>query len=213
GRMRALGGALAVLHHALADAFGVEPTGEADLAETLDLMRRRLDATAAGVPALGDHAGTLDAILTAVGRRAGRGSVQRVHGDLHLGQALHTPEGWLLIDFEGEPGTPVEHRRALDSPLRDVAGVLRSLDYAAGRVTPGNESAARRWAPASSRAFRDGYAEVAGQAPDPALLLAYQVDKAVYEVGYEHRNRPDWLPVPLRSIEVLRDTAWKAGLT
>lgn len=198
---RTLGAAVGSVHRALAEALGTRVG-----AFPAQTMTDRLHAVAARVPELGDHVPAIEAHYRAV---AGQSSPEhRIHGDLHLGQVLHTPQGWLVIDFEGEPGQPLQERRRPDSPLRDVAGMLRSYDYAAHQrqlSTGGDDAAARQWADENCAAFCAGYAGVSDTDPQQSaeVLHAYELDKAVYEAGYEARYRPDWLPIPLRAIERL----------
>ncbi|MFI9807571.1 maltokinase [Streptomyces sp. NPDC052301] len=202
---RALGRATAEVHTALARALPTVTLGHVQLESLVDGMTERLEAAVQAVPALRPYETGLRSAYTALADLAAEGrtwTAQRVHGDLHLGQCLRSPSGaWSLIDFEGEPARPLAERRMPQPPVRDIAGMLRSFDYAAHSASP----PALDWARACRAAYCSGYAEVAGRDPrtDPVLLRAHETDKAVYEVVYEARHRPDWLPVPLSAIRRL----------
>ncbi|HEX6517449.1 MAG TPA: hypothetical protein VF049_17930 [Nocardioidaceae bacterium] len=212
-----LGVATAEVHDALAASFPTHTWGRTELAALAEAMRGRLDAAVEVVPGLGDHAGRLRDAFDALAALEGPVSVQRIHGDFHLGQTLRTVKGWKIVDFEGEPAKPLAERTRPDSPWRDVAGMLRSFDYAALAVEADVEEdgaqiayRAGEWAERNRNAFLDGYAESSGRTPEGTLdeeqrvlLHAYEVDKAVYETVYEARNRPDWLHIPLSAIERL----------
>src|SRR4051794_25563789 len=211
GESERLGASTADVHTLMRDVLPTRTADEAECATTAKQMHERLDSALVIVPELSPYADGVRAAYDAVADH-GRGvPVQRIHGDFHLGQALRTDAGWVLIDFEGEPARPLSERTALMSPLRDVAGMLRSFDYAARHLlaeqgaNAGLEYRAGEWAERNRDAFCAGYARAAGRDPrdDAVLLRAFELDKAVYEVVYEARNRPTWLPIPLGSIERL----------
>nr|NLI50652.1 phosphotransferase [Propionibacterium sp.] len=193
---RALGVALAAVHAQLAATFG---TGTASGDELAATMTRRLDEAVAVAEVLRPHR---DALAATVAVLRGRPlTVQRVHGDFHLGQTLRSPAGWTIIDFEGEPAKTAAERRAPDSVWRDVAGMLRSFDYARSAHPEPTSEAARTWSQTACTAFVGGYC---GDRDLPTGVLApYLVDKAVYEVVYETRNRPTWVGIPLQAITEL----------
>ena len=208
GEAQRLGEATAEVHRDLAAAFGVEELPPAALGDLAAQMLGRLDAAVAAVPQLAGHARLLRAAFAEVGSLDGPLRVQRIHGDYHLGQVMRTQTGWVLLDFEGEPGVPLAQRRARHPALRDVAGMLRSFDYAARHQLPAHpgdqrvREAARDWARRNQAAFCAGYAQAGGDDPvkHATLLRAFVLDKAVYEVVYEARHRPTWLHIPLDSI-------------
>jgi maltokinase len=194
-QLHTLGTAVAAVHASLASALGTKPLAVSSARVIWAGMADRLAAAALEIPEIAPHEDALRVVFDAV-RQDTTGGVQRVHGDLHLGQVLWSAGRWLLIDFEGEPASPAGSRRTPQSRLRDVAGMLRSIDYAAaevGHVLPDRVAAARA-------AFLAGYAEVSGSDPDTPVTRAYELDKAVYEVGYELRNRPDRLGIPLAAV-------------
>lgn len=150
----------------------------------------------------------------------GRAAKIRHHGDYHLGQVLKTTDGFVVIDFEGEPARPLEERRAKVCPLKDVGGMLRSFNYATHaalkqrpEVSSANVELMREWEGAVRTSFLDGYGSVARSGEvdffpgswDEALqvIRVYELDKALYELRYEMRNRPDWLSIPLQGIRRL----------
>jgi maltokinase len=206
---RRLGIITAKLHLALAEAFGTSP-GDAqawadDMVTHLD--RVELDpALAQAVRAFYDRLrGVRDP-----------GPAVRVHGDYHLGQVLRSDPGWYVLDFEGEPDRPLEERRRPSSPMRDVAGMSRSFHYAAevARKDWSHDDAdataalADAWRRHNTFAFVEGYLAADGvDAVVPSddddrqtVLAAFELDKAVYEVGYEQGHRPDWVGIPLAAV-------------
>ena len=205
GPARALGEATAEVHAMLADALGTGETLPEVAHEIVSGMRDRYAAAAAEVGALHDHDEAVSTIFDAA-EQVSWPALQRIHGDYHLGQVLLKADGrWVLLDFEGEPLRPLVERSQPDQRIRDIAGMLRSFDYAGGAIEHSSTANARDWVTRAQQSFLDGYAANSGEDPRerPALLAAFELDKAMYEVVYEIRNRPSWVDIPLAAIERL----------
>ncbi|HVM01085.1 MAG TPA: hypothetical protein VM263_00325 [Acidimicrobiales bacterium] len=209
-----LGEVTAGMHLALAGAFGTAPGDPAAWADLVEAQMARLEA------------GDVDPVRTKefVERlRAVRspGASIRVHGDYHLGQVMRTDAGWFVLDFEGEPARPLAERQVPSSPLKDVGGMVRSFQYAAAVALSERDAheqdalrgRADAWEGRNGAAFLRGYFATGGiddllpaAGPDrDAVLAAFEVDKAVYEVLYERAHRPDWVDIPLRAVRRLLD--------
>jgi trehalose synthase-fused probable maltokinase len=212
-----IGEITARMHDALAarpddPAFPVRDASADDLRSWRAAAQHQLDGALAALGGLGNEqrdrlariapqiAGGLDGLMT--GRNV---RVTRVHGDYHLGQLLRDRSDFWVIDFEGEPARPLAERRQPQSPLKDVAGMLRSLDYAA-RTVDRSETAGsfipEAWLDGARRSFLESYRSSGGHL-DNALLRAFELEKACYEVRYEANNRPDWVWLPLQALERL----------
>jgi maltokinase len=208
GEAARLGAVTGEMHVALADAFGRH---HADFHGWVDAIAKQIaelepgDVDLAGAQAILDRLVDLDA-----------GAAIRVHGDYHLGQVLRTDAGWYVLDFEGEPARPIEERRRPTSPLKDVAGMLRSFHYASTvarteRDDPVLEDLAAAWEDRNRKSFLKGYMRAAGPGrilpPDPdcveVVLTAFELEKAVYELRYERAYRPDWEGIPLTALRRL----------
>ncbi|HQY33658.1 aminoglycoside phosphotransferase [Actinotalea sp.] len=203
-----LGRTTAQMHTALRTALPVPDADlPADAAAVVAMLRSRAAAAEAVAPVLAERAAGIEAVLSAVGRVGALPPVQRVHGDYHLGQVLRAPDRWAVLDFEGEPQATAAERARPDLALRDLAGMLRSVDYAAavGGARPG-------WADLARARLVEGYREqlatddaatAVTAAAAGVLLRALELDKALYEVVYEVRNRPDWVDIPLGAVDHL----------
>jgi maltokinase len=201
---RLLGAATADLHADMAASFGCHEQGRTELAAMAGAMNAKLTDAIAVVPELSPHEARIRLAYDAVADLTEPVPVQRIHGDYHLGQVMRSKHGWVALDFEGEPAQPLTQRKALAPALKDVAGMLRSFDYAARHQLIGCRDAAAAsladtWIRHCQAAFLAGYAAHSGT--DPAghdtLLRALTLEKAVYEVVYEYRHRPSWLSIPL----------------
>jgi len=200
----ALGAALAEVHRTLAEALPTEPADDDRRAAAVATMHARLDAAVREAPTVTPH---VDAVRAVYDRAAAVRwpDLQRIHGDLHLGQVLAAPgaRGWVFLDFEGEPLRPLTERSLPDVTLRDVAGMLRSFDYVAGSLAHDADFVdAGAWAQSARTAFLDGYQRGTGTDLEGhrEILDAFELDKALYEVVYETRNRPDWAGIPLAAV-------------
>ena len=210
GEAARLGVALAETHQSLAEHFPYEERPAGDVARLAADMRRRLDAALEVAPGLVPYTSVLRSAYDAL-EEVKELRVQQIHGDLHLGQTLRTARGWKLVDFEGEPAKHLAERMLPDSPWRDVAGMLRSFDYAPRVVertwSDGLDDEAElrttraaEWATRNREAFLDAYAGRELTSDEATLLAAYVADKAVYETVYETRNRPTWVEIPLEAV-------------
>jgi maltose alpha-D-glucosyltransferase/alpha-amylase len=215
--------------------FAPETAGEATVHAWLRQAHRQLDDA---YRALENYSGDAGASLTRLKAQRdhisdtvrtlllqnGEGALRtRIHGDFHLGQVLVAGPDVIIIDFEGEPLKPLHERRAKLSPMRDVAGMIRSFDYAAGIVErEGQLSASGRghlrahsllgeFRRVAEQAFLDGYEEGRGKAlsdKEKRLTAAFAIEKAAYEIAYEAAHRPDWIDIPLHG---LRDLVTRAA--
>jgi maltokinase len=212
GEASRLGAMTARMHLAMADAFGVEPDRLANGAYRMlvDDVVRRLDAV---VLTLGnDLAGAASTLVARLRAVTDPGPALRVHGDYHLGQVMRTDTGWYVLDFEGEPARPVAARTEPASPAKDITGMFRSFHYASRFATRQRGDLprdlgvrARAWEDHNRKAFTEGYRSITGidgllPAASDAVLVAYELDKALYELDYERAYRPDWVDIPTEAV-------------
>ena len=223
-RLRALGEVTGALHSCLGSdksepAFAPdEPSQEAlslltaDVDEQIERIFLDLPESEAVSPILGRGQDVRER-LQALSYIGAGGRVIRTHGDFHLGQTMLTDHGWVILDFEGEPARPLPERRLKRSPLRDVAGMLRSFSYvvAGARQLRGVEVPAG-WEERAREAFLETYFDTVdpsllppGEQPAQQLLSVFELEKAVYELRYELNNRPDWVAIPVAGIARLLD--------
>ena len=212
----AIGGVTAAMHAALASkpddaAFPARAATDAETAGWRASAEHQLSQAVTAVSGqqhrrLAELAPRITArFADTFGAATGEARLSRIHGDYHLGQLLARREGgFSVIDFEGEPARPLRERRQPSSPLRDVAGMLRSLDYAARTAEAGEHAsgfAAAEWLAGARAAFLEAYGDIGPH--EQTLLAAFELEKACYEVRYEASNRPDWLWLPLSAVERL----------
>lgn len=223
-RARRLGEVTGGMHAALAATDDPQLAPEQPSAELVgllaatideDISRLTLDAVGlAGTP-LGRRLEAVRELVLELGHVGPPGLVARVHGDYHLGQVLWTAaDDWVVIDFEGEPARPLAERRRRTSPLRDVAGMLRSFAYAASAAALLHDvQAPEEWEWSCRAAFLDGWRSTVDQRLLPAgesglerLLELFELERLLYEVRYELGNRPDWVSIPAQGLQRLLES-------
>jgi trehalose synthase-fused probable maltokinase len=214
-----IGRVTAELHRSLAArpgdvAFPVRPATAAEVAGWRAGARAQLEGAVAAAVAVGEARGRdlarrrsgLAARLERAFAGAGRAPVMRVHGDYHLGQLLVTAESFAIIDFEGEPARSLAERRRPQPAERDLAGMLRSFDYAARtaeRQAGGDGGDVEAWLARARESFLAAYVAHGPRPPDASLLAGFELEKACYEIRYEAANRPDWIWLPLDALDRL----------
>jgi maltokinase len=219
-RLRELGAVTGQMHVALASDqadpdFAPDPPSDENvslLTATIDEQIERVFLELPDSPVVGPIAGRgeeLRDLLRSLSHIGIGGRLIRCHGDYHLGQTVLGHDGWVILDFEGEPGRPLRERRRKHSPLRDVAGMLRSISNAAlaGELLHQMPAASLEWEAGAREAFLSGYLAAidpallpAGQQAIEKLLAIFELEKVLYELRYEINNRPDWLIVPVTAI-------------
>jgi maltokinase len=219
-----LGTAIGELHVGMADAWGADPAEVSNWVEQMDAQLAEVEGLAASHGDLDTHADAVRGRYRHLAALGNAGTQIRIHGDLHLAQVLRVDDGWRVLDFEGEPARRRDDRFTTSSPLRDVAGILRSLHYAAATgleewhgSDPELQGLADAWELRNREAFLNGYLAVDGLdallPPDERdrreVLGAFELDKAVYELGYELQYRPDRVGIPTAGIErLVGERAW-----
>jgi maltose alpha-D-glucosyltransferase/alpha-amylase len=227
------------MHRALSSdtddpAFAREPVSQQDIVDWAEAVRTEADrafgaldrldadldeATSAAVERLRQARGALDKRIAELAQTPPTGSKIRIHGDYHLGQVLVSKDDVVIIDFEGEPGRSLQERRQKNSPLRDLAGMLRSIDYAAfaaldrlaarmpehaERIVAAAESWRKRASDELLQIYRASAEGMPGHPDDrdatDGQLELFLLLKAFYEIGYEAGNRPGWLSIPVRGV-------------
>jgi trehalose synthase-fused probable maltokinase len=220
-KLQELGGVTGEMHSTLASVaddprFAPEQPSEESLSLLMATLDEQIERTWSHLPEddsrlspIGGRGQDVREQLRNLSQIGAGGRIIRTHGDYHLGQCMRTGRGWVILDFEGEPARPLNERRLKRSPLRDVAGMLRSFAYAATALPKLRDGAhaPEDWDQQARQRFLDGYFATIdpallppGEAATARLLAVFELEKAVYELNYELNNRPDWVEIPVAAI-------------